>query len=110
MKYLKYFENISPKELKKYTLYKYEISKEIEYYIDEIIEEIIEHNEKFLKYKMLYRYNNTIKEIKPNQTNTPMTDKQKISDYLQKVIYTSDNLKDCLNHLKLILKTNKYNI
>lgn len=109
MKHLKTYNNSSEDDLsklKKYIIFPF-IDKNtniIEYYIDTI--KTISNN--FILIEMLYNYNQETQTLSSIEKGT--TTKFHINKYLENILFTSDNINDCLNFIKLHTISNKYNL
>jgi len=107
MKYIKTFEKIKNSELKRYFI----MEKDIEIYILYVIYEILNSRVFYENGELIYRYDtqrkyyckeNIIKEQQSRYINDDLKNK--------KIIYTSDNLDECVEFVKLKFITNKYNL
>ncbi len=102
MKYIKKFESeYNILNLKKYVLWK--MTQVI------IILEVISIDEKFVHMKRLYKYSDEYNKILPTDIGEFQFSYENTSN---NVIYSSDNLNDCLdlNLLAASFSANKYNI
>ena len=107
MKHIKKYENYSSYDIKKYAVIKYinTDNNNIDYFIDEIEE--IRFN-KYVFYNMLYQYNydtNIIDKLK-TENIASLT----IKRYIEDILFTSDNLNDCVNFIIQYIQANKYNL
>jgi len=103
MKHLKSYENTNEDDiskLKKYIVYDYNST----YYID-----IIQHYSKVsndITCKMIYQYYDKTQYFKKMYSiHTYST-----SEYLEDVLFTSDNLEECFEFIKQLFILKKYNL
>lgn len=115
MKYIKTFEKIKNSELKRYFVMEKDIetrSAKIENNIIlYVIYEILNSRVFYENGELIYRYDtqrkyyckeNIIKEQQSRYINDDLKNK--------KIIYTSDNLDECVEFVKLKFEINKYNL
>lgn len=113
MKYLRYFENNN--NLKKYVCVRYlnRTNQLFEYYIDEILEVFNDENfnRVMIDYKLIYKYeieeDKFVFYEKKEQLKTQTNYKHYMDNYF---LFSSDDLNECFEYLRLVVKSNKYNI
>ena len=113
MKYIKTFENIKSYDLKKYFVTEkeidesYGVKEKMLYVIFEILNKKVVYDNKKITYyydiqRKYYCKENNITEQKTKFLNDELKNKE--------IIYTSDNLDECLEFVKLKMIANKYNV
>lgn len=100
MKYIKIFENMFSLKTKKYILY-ITNRTDIKYlYIAENIDDC--------KFTRIYEcVDNAIKKLEDDNEYASVN---LYLDDSKNIVYQSDNLEDCLNRLKIMIATDKYNL
>ena len=111
MKYIKTYEKLinDLSKLKKYIVVALTTSdSETDYFIDTIIN--ISSND--VTYTMLYHYQEYNKKLIPvtGDEGNIVKSTAKINNYLKRVIFSSDNLDDCLDFINMREQTTKYNL
>jgi len=102
---IKTYEKYSLPDIKKYTVIKYKNNTEDidEYYID-IISNITKD---VIFYNIEYMYNEKNKNLEQQEKIYAQT---AITHYLKMILFTSDDLNECLEFLKTFTTANKYNL
>ena len=104
MKYIKSYENINI-EMKKYFVLKYEPRDTFKYEIyQKISSNVIMNNISAIK---LFSYN-----IKKHifKRHTQLAEDYSLFSFQMQMVYSSDNLNDCKNMIKIDCQSNKFNI
>jgi hypothetical protein len=106
MKYLHYFENNNP-ELKKYIVVKSNdyinfFDDTYDYYILKFIG--FDTDKNWIQTEFVYQYNNE------DTYNKILNDYYELNLNKLNIVYQSNTLKDCIEKLSIISKSNKYNL
>jgi hypothetical protein len=106
MKHLKTYENYQSSEIKKYVVVKYLNTSydRIDYFIDTI--NSIEGNN--VSYTITYQYNDMNNKIEFLEGGSSTS--TNINSYLGEMLFTSDNLDECMKFLYEYIDTIKYNL
>lgn len=109
MKFIKSYESFDISQLKKYAIWKWNNYKDKTFNGYDIIEivDTTENNDDIVWCKDIYTYNETEKLIFINSSKQSSFSLELYSDC---IIYVSDNLNDCLEYLKIIIESEKYNL
>ena len=107
MNYIKMFENFQ-EDLKKYLILSFfDVLVLVEIINIEYPENSI-YKETVVLYKKLYTYRNKIREISKFLKND--LNGKPISEIKSKMVFQSDDLKECIDNLEVIMNTRKFNI
>ena len=115
MKHIKKFETY--RFIKKYVVCvlveskrKWKKEKNV-YYILEVVEDRLwSKNNKVLKTKILHKYVDGIEKFKELKRQALSLDVILKNDNLKNIVFTSDNLQECIDYAILADTTNKYNL
>jgi hypothetical protein len=102
---MKYIKTLEKYLIKNYTVYEYKNLDDdlYDYYIDRILD-IIDIDK--ISYEMIYKTRNNIIE----KVIDISTSKMKLDNYLKNIIFSSDDLNECISFLTKHLTANKYNL
>ena len=116
MKYIKTYEHMTEEEVtklrricKKYVVYDFKDEQSnitIAFYVDEIEEINIERST--INAKPIYQYDEEYQKFNPVADRLAPT--YKFKEYLDFVLFTSDDLEECRKFLILYVEKTKYNI
>lgn len=107
MKHLKTYEKYTLLDIKKYVIVKYynKTDNKVQYFID-IIHEIKDND--YIKFEIIYEYNDMNKKIEKVVGTAPTS--TYFSNYLGEIIFTSNNLDECITFLYEYVNATKYNL
>lgn len=107
MKHLKTYENNNV-NIKKYCCIKYvdEEDNSVDYYIDEVH---FIHME-VVNYSILYEYYYKNDKFNIIEEKDQIESKSTVKDYTKNLFYTTDNLNECFEKVRLKVEADKYNL